>query len=175
AAPAPAAQSVACTAPQNPAPQSRPAPSSSAPALSPSFSLQPHPCLSPRLNLLSSRPKWPGLFFRAAFWRAGPRSGGIVATPPPPRAQVNPPLLHSYTLTLLHFFLFAIQPRHSERSLRCKGWFHIARLLCDESLFLLGFLLFLCELCALCDLCVILRLSFNFQLLTLNDSLLFAS
>src|SRR5208282_3046996 len=101
AAPAPAAQSVACTAPQNPAPQSRPAPSSSAPALSPSFSLQPHPCLSPRLNLLSSRPKWPGLFFRAAFWRAGPRSGGIVATPPPPRAQVNPPLLHSYTLTLL--------------------------------------------------------------------------
>src|SRR5208282_1836446 len=110
AAPAPAAQSVACTAPQNPAPQSRPAPSSSAPALSPSFSLQPHPCLSPRLNLLSSRPKWPGLFFRAAFWRAGPRSGGIVATPPPPRAQVNPPLLHSYTLTLLHSYTSSSSP-----------------------------------------------------------------
>src|SRR5208282_1912499 len=32
------------------------------------------PTPSPRL---SSRPKRPDLFFRAAFWRVGPRSGGI--------------------------------------------------------------------------------------------------
>src|SRR5208282_5196428 len=29
---------------------------------------------------LSSRPKRPDLFFRGAFWRVGPRSGGIEAS-----------------------------------------------------------------------------------------------
>jgi hypothetical protein len=29
--------------------------------------------------LLSSRPEWPGFFLRAVPWRAGSRSGGILA------------------------------------------------------------------------------------------------
>jgi len=39
-------------------------------------------------NQLSSRPERPDFFFRAALWRVGPRSGGIVA--PPPRLGTVP-------------------------------------------------------------------------------------
>jgi len=34
-------------------------------------------------ELLSSRPERPGIFFRAAVWRAGPRSGGTLAITQP--------------------------------------------------------------------------------------------
>src|SRR5271157_1403921 len=48
---------------------------------------------------LSSRPERPDFLFRAAFWRVGPRSGGIAA----PTAR-HKHLLHTFALSLLYSF-----------------------------------------------------------------------
>src|SRR5208283_6120114 len=55
------------------------------------------PTPSPRL---SSRPKRPDLFFRGAFWRVGPRSGGIEAS-----TDLYKYLFHFFTLLLCLIYL----------------------------------------------------------------------
>jgi len=57
---------------------------------------------------LSSRPKRPDFSFRAAFWRVGPRSGGIAA--PSPRLGSN----FAFAISLLNpRFLIADNPLSS--------------------------------------------------------------
>src|SRR5208283_2165993 len=120
------------------------------------FSLVAHPPIrSPEAILILPNPNLafrrerPGLLLRAAFWRVGPRSGGIV-----PQSSVAQSLL-----SLL--FIFSVTSASSAQFFvfLCSGLLLSLRSLCSS----------LCELCVTAPLLPFLS-TFNFQLLTLNSS-----